>query len=83
MSTLKGYRRENGSWGIRNHLLVIPTSVCASETASPFLISAIASLWNFGMSSLTVISLPSTETRSPARIALTQVTRLSRSDACT
>ena len=34
MITLKGYRRENGSWGIRNHLLVIPTSVCASETAS-------------------------------------------------
>ena len=25
--------REDGSWGIRNHLLVIPTSVCASETA--------------------------------------------------
>ena len=34
MITLKGYRREDGSWGIRNHLLVIPTSVCASETAS-------------------------------------------------
>ena len=33
MIQLKGYRRENGSWGIRNHLLVIPTSVCAGETA--------------------------------------------------
>ena len=33
MIRLKGYRRENGRWGIRNHLLVIPTSVCASETA--------------------------------------------------
>ena len=36
MITLKGYRREDGSWGIRNHLLVIPTSVCASETASRY-----------------------------------------------
>ena len=33
MITCKGYRRENGTWGIRNHLLVIPTSVCASDTA--------------------------------------------------
>ncbi|MGD9568428.1 MAG: UxaA family hydrolase [Sedimentibacter sp.] len=30
---LMGYRRENGTFGIRNHLLVIPASVCASETA--------------------------------------------------
>ncbi len=28
-----GYKRENGKYGIRNHLLVMPTSVCASETA--------------------------------------------------
>ena len=34
MMTLKGYRRADGRWGIRNHLLVIPTSVCAGETAS-------------------------------------------------
>ena len=34
MAKLKGYRRENGRFGIRNHLLVIPASVCASETAS-------------------------------------------------
>ena len=34
MIKIKGFRRENGRWGIRNHLLVIPTSVCASETAS-------------------------------------------------
>lgn len=28
-----GYRRENGTVGVRNHLLVIPASVCASEVA--------------------------------------------------
>jgi altronate dehydratase large subunit len=31
---IKGYRRENGAFGIRNHLAIIPTSVCASETAT-------------------------------------------------
>lgn len=31
---LLGYRRENGTYGIRNHLLVIPTSVCAADTAA-------------------------------------------------
>lgn len=31
---LLGYRRENGTFGVRNHLLVIPTSVCASDTAA-------------------------------------------------
>lgn len=30
---LMGYKRENGQYGIRNHLLIIPASVCASETA--------------------------------------------------
>ncbi len=30
---LMGYFRPNGRFGIRNHLLVIPTSVCASDTA--------------------------------------------------
>jgi altronate dehydratase large subunit len=30
----QAYRRENGEIGVRNHLLVIPTSVCASATAS-------------------------------------------------
>lgn len=34
MIRLKGYRRADGHWGIRNHLPIIPTSVCASETAS-------------------------------------------------
>lgn len=29
-----GYRRENGTVGIRNHLLVIPASVCASEVTA-------------------------------------------------
>lgn len=31
---LFGYKRENGTYGIRNHILVIPTSVCAADTAS-------------------------------------------------
>lgn len=31
---LHGYARPNGTYGIRNHLLVLPTSVCASDTAS-------------------------------------------------
>ncbi|MEL7648948.1 MAG: UxaA family hydrolase [Sedimentibacter sp.] len=31
---LFGYKRENDTFGIRNHLLVIPASVCAGETAS-------------------------------------------------
>lgn len=30
---LKGYLRENGVVGIRNHLLIIPSSVCASTVA--------------------------------------------------
>lgn len=29
-----GYRRKDGSFGIRNHLLVIPSSVCASVVAA-------------------------------------------------
>ena len=30
---LMGYKRENGRYGIRNYLLIIPASVCSSETA--------------------------------------------------
>lgn len=30
---LMGYKRENGTYGIRNYLLIIPASICASETA--------------------------------------------------
>lgn len=30
---LMGYKRENGRYGVRNHLLIIPASVCSSETA--------------------------------------------------
>lgn len=30
---LRGYLRPDGKYGIRNHLLVVPTSVCASDTA--------------------------------------------------
>lgn len=31
---IKGYKRENGQYGVRNHLVILPTSVCASEAAS-------------------------------------------------
>ena len=31
---LMGYARENGTFGIRNHLLIIPASVCAVEVAN-------------------------------------------------
>ena len=31
---LYGYRRANGQVGIRNYILVIPASVCASEVAA-------------------------------------------------
>lgn len=31
---LMGYKRENGTFGIRNHLLIIPTSVCAADTGA-------------------------------------------------
>ncbi|RKD31268.1 UxaA family hydrolase [Thermohalobacter berrensis] len=31
---IMGYRRPNGKIGIRNHIVVLPTSVCASETAT-------------------------------------------------
>lgn len=30
---ISGYRRENGTFGIRNHLAILATSVCSSETA--------------------------------------------------
>ena len=30
---LMGYQRENGHFGVRNHVLIIPTSVCATDTA--------------------------------------------------
>jgi altronate dehydratase large subunit len=30
---IKAYRRENGRYGVRNHLLIMPTSVCAAATA--------------------------------------------------
>ncbi|MBS4198207.1 UxaA family hydrolase [Bacillus sp. FJAT-49732] len=34
MQTFKGYRRENGKFGIRNHLLILPTVVCANQVCS-------------------------------------------------
>lgn len=30
---IMGYKRNNGTYGIRNHLAIIPSSICASETA--------------------------------------------------
>lgn len=30
---IMGYRRENGQLGVRNYLLILPTSVCATDTA--------------------------------------------------
>jgi altronate dehydratase large subunit len=30
---IQGYRRANGQFGIRNHLLILPTSVCATTVA--------------------------------------------------
>ncbi len=30
---ITGFKRENGTYGIRNHLVVLPASICASETA--------------------------------------------------
>jgi altronate dehydratase large subunit len=32
--TIKGYRREDGTVGIRNHLLLIPTVVCANQVVN-------------------------------------------------
>lgn len=34
MNMIKGYRRPNGKMGIRNHLLIIPTVVCANHVAN-------------------------------------------------
>ena len=31
---IMGYPRSDGTFGIRNHLLILPTSVCSSDTAS-------------------------------------------------
>lgn len=31
---IMGYRRENGQLGVRNHLLILPTSVCATDTCA-------------------------------------------------
>lgn len=33
MTTFEGYRRPDGRVGIRNHVLVLPASVCSSDTA--------------------------------------------------
>ncbi len=34
MSTILGYRRPNGDIGIRNHLLIIPTVICANQVCT-------------------------------------------------
>ena len=33
MAELRGYKRPNGSWGVRNHLLVLPARAAASRAA--------------------------------------------------
>lgn len=33
MMKILGYKRENGTFGIRNHIVILPTSICSSETA--------------------------------------------------
>ncbi|OPA76966.1 carbohydrate hydrolase [Paenibacillus selenitireducens] len=34
MDHIKGYQRANGEYGIRNHLLVIPTVICANQVCN-------------------------------------------------
>lgn len=34
MKTFKGYRRPNGKVGVRNHLLIMPTVVCANQVCN-------------------------------------------------
>lgn len=31
--TFKGYRRPDGTVGIRNHVLILPTSACSNKVA--------------------------------------------------
>ncbi|MEI6207203.1 MAG: UxaA family hydrolase [Desulfuromonadales bacterium] len=55
--TFKGYRRSDGSCGTRNFYLVIPTSMCASATASQ-----IATKFTMDIQRIDgVLALPSTE----------------------
>lgn len=55
--TFKGYRRSDGSCGTRNYYLVIPTSMCASATAT-----LIAKKFTGDLSGIDgVVDLPSTE----------------------
>ena len=34
MKSIKGYLRANGEYGIRNHLLIIPTVICANQVSN-------------------------------------------------
>lgn len=34
MLQIKGYARENGDYGIRNHLLIIPTVICSNQVSN-------------------------------------------------
>lgn len=34
MKQIKGYKRGNGEYGIRNHLLIIPTVICANQVSN-------------------------------------------------
>ena len=43
--TIKGYRRPDGSVGIRNYVLILPTSVCANKVAQDISAQVHGSTW--------------------------------------
>lgn len=49
--TFKGYRRPDGSVGIRNHVLILPTSACSNKVARDISLQVKGAVWinnNFG-----------------------------------
>lgn len=50
-NTIKGYRRPDGSVGIRNYVLILPTSICSNKVAQDISSQVAGSTWvnnNFG-----------------------------------
>lgn len=50
-NTIKGYRRPDGSVGIRNYVLILPTSVCSNKVAQDIAAQVNGATWvnnNFG-----------------------------------
>lgn len=43
--TIKGYRRPDGSVGIRNYVLILPTSVCSNKVAQDISAQVHGSTW--------------------------------------